>query len=330
MERFSEEPMNKTWHYQPDTPIPVSPILDWPPKPIAWLRWISRYWIAVSSVVMELVIAFAIIAYFHPSVEEMQSLHWTWIGQIWLRNLLLITLVAGGLHLWFYTLSGQGKKLKFEAREFIKDRPTFTFRDQVKDNMFWTLASGVTFWTAYEVLYFWAAANGYAPGLVFLENPVWYVAWLVLIPIWASFHFYWAHRLLHWPPLFKLAHSLHHRNVNIGPWSGISMHPVEHLLYFSSLLIHFVVPSSAVHVVFHFYNLSLNPSFSHSGFESVVAGDKRRLNAGDFFHQLHHKYFECNYGTSEMPWDVVFSSFHNGTEEATKATRERLKKSRVG
>ena len=63
-------------------------------------------------------------------------------------------------------------------------------------------------------------------------------AWFVLIPIWSSMHFYWIHRLIHFPLLYRLIHSLHHRNVVIGPWTGISMHPVEHLLYFGEIVWH--------------------------------------------------------------------------------------------
>jgi sterol desaturase/sphingolipid hydroxylase (fatty acid hydroxylase superfamily) len=47
---------------------------------------------------------------------------------------------------------------------------------------------------------------------------------------------------------------------------------------------------------------------------------------GDFFHQLHHRYFECNYGTVEMPWDRWFGSFHDGSDQGTQETRERKKK----
>ena len=47
---------------------------------------------------------------------------------------------------------------------------------------------------------------------------------------------------------------------------------------------------------------------------------------GDFFHQLHHRYFECNYGTVEMPWDKWFGSFHDGSDQGTQETRERKKK----
>ena len=67
----------------------------------------------------------------------------------------------------------------------------------------------------------------------------------------------------------------------------------------------------------------MSPAASHSGYEGLTAAGKRRVKLGDFFHQLHHRYFECNYGTSEMPWDRWFGSFHDGTKEATKRTRQR-------
>ena len=41
------------------------------------------------------------------------------------------------------------------------------------------------------------------------------------------------------------------------------------------------------------------------------------------FHQLHHRYFECNYGTPYMPWDKWFGTMHDGTEEATRRINQR-------
>jgi sterol desaturase/sphingolipid hydroxylase (fatty acid hydroxylase superfamily) len=63
-----------------------------------------------------------------------------------------------------------------------------------------------------------------------------------LIPLWRETHFYFIHKLIHWKPLMQTIHTVHHKNPNPGPWSGMSIHPVEHLLYFSVVLIHFVVP----------------------------------------------------------------------------------------
>jgi sterol desaturase/sphingolipid hydroxylase (fatty acid hydroxylase superfamily) len=37
-------------------------------------------------------------------------------------------------------------------------------------------------------------------------------------------------------------HSVHRKNPNPGPWTGLAMYPVEHLLYFGVMAIRFVVP----------------------------------------------------------------------------------------
>jgi len=181
----------------------------------------------------------------------------------------------------------------------------------------------VSFWTAYEVLLFWAMGNGYAPVLLPAENPILFAAILFLTPVWISLHFYWIHRLLHWPPLYRLAHALHHRNVNVGPWSGLSMHPVEHGLFFSSILIHFIIPAHPIHILFHMQHQSLTAATSHTGFEGLIVRDQNRLALGTFHHQLHHRYFECNYGNLEVPWDKWFGSFHDGTQDAHVQMKER-------
>lgn len=60
----------------------------------------------------------------------------------------------------------------------------------------------------------------------------------------------------------------------------------------------------------------------------VVVNGKRRIKLGDFFHQLHHRYFECNYGIAETPWDKWFVSFDDGTPEARQRIRARMKAKR--
>ena len=322
--KAGDAPMSRDWHWHPDLPIPNSPVFAWPPRPFAAVRWLAGYWLAISFVVLELILALIVWTWLQPGPAETATLAADWVGLMLLRNLILITLVVGGLHLYFYGFKAQGKTRKFDGREQAKNRRSFTFRNQVWDNMFWTLASGVPLWTAYEVAYVWAHANGHLPTTSFSESPVWFVALFLLIPIWSSGHFYWIHRAIHWPPLYKAVHSLHHRNVNIGPWSGISMHPVEHVIYFSSVLIHFVLASHPIHFFFHMYLEVLNPAASHSGYDGLVIKGRKRVELGDFFHQLHHRFFECNYGTAEMPWDKWFGTFHDGTAEGREGVRKRM------
>lgn len=314
------------WNYTPDVPITVSPLFQWPIRPLAVLRWIRDSWFLISEKLIIVGIAFATLIWTQPSLEVTRNLEPGWIAGIWLRNIILMTAVAGGLHIWFYHWNAQGRKLRFDPRPLMVKGKQFTLGGQIRDNMFWTLASGVTIWTGYEVLLFWAMANGWAPVLTWEESPIWFVALFLLVPVWESFWFYLIHRALHWPPLYRRVHSLHHRNVNVGPWSGMSMHPVEHLMFLGSVMIHFVVPAHPVHILYHMQYLALTAATTHTGYEALLMKDRNRLKLGTFHHQMHHRYFECNYGSLEVPWDKLFGSFHDGTPEANEKMKERRKR----
>ena len=320
------EPMSREWNYHPDLPLADPSVFKWPPRPGFLARWFARNWLTLSERVLMVALAVACAAFLYPSVEAARGASLGWLAHIWLANLGLMIAVAGGLHWWFYMRRAQGSALKFDRRSPAKGNRLWNFADQVRDNMFWSLGSGVIFLTAFQGLVMWAMANGLTPAISPLADPIWFVSGLVLLPIWSAFHFYWVHRLLHAPVLYRHVHSLHHRNVNIGPWSGLSMHPVEHFLYISSLLIHFVWPSDPILIAFHVIYLGPGAAMTHTGYEDLLIRDKRRLALGTFYHQLHHRYYECNYGNQEMPWDRWFGTFHDGSEESTLETRARKKR----
>ena len=311
------------WHHVPEVPIAVSPFFSWPPDPRRMASWLAARWLRLAENVILVGFALVTWAWLSPSLDTAATLAPGWIAAVWLRNMALMLLVAGGLHWFFYMRKAQGKRLKFDKRDLMLKGRQFSFGGQVRDNMFWSLTSGVGFWTVYEVIMLWAMANGWAPVLGFAAHPVWFVVLFLLTPVWISFHFYWVHRALHWGPLYRLAHSLHHRNVNVGPWSGLSMHPVEHLIFFSSILVHFIVPAHPLHILFHLQHQSLTAATSHTGYENLLVRDRRQLALGTFHHQMHHRYFEVNYGNLEMPWDKWFGSFHDGTPEAHERLKER-------
>lgn len=315
---------NTTWNHT--TPVVFSPLFDWPPKPIAGFYALAGRWVTLTRNFLFLVMAIAVYHWFMPDIATFKTLSLSWIGPIYLRNLALMVVVAGGLHLYLFTFRAQGNQLKYDPRESMEKSRKFWFTNQVHDNIFWSLGSGVAVWTIYEALYLWGAANGVIPTLDFTDHKLAFALWLLATPLITSSHFYFIHRLLHWPPLFKLAHRLHHRNIHIGPWSGMSMHPIEHVLYISSVLVHFVIPSHPILAIMHLFNRALGPAFSHAGFEKLKVGDSDLMEAADFHHQLHHRFFECNYGNVDAPWDRWFGSYHDGSDEATARVRERQRK----
>lgn len=129
--------------------------------------------------------------------------------------------------------------------------------DKVGHNMFWG-ASGLAILVVFENVFafLWAtgrlayepdaAAFGTTGGTFFQRHlcprrprhaPIddscagmlRFAAALALTPLWRNVHFYFAHRLIHFGPLYVHIHALHHRNTDIEPFAGLSMHPIEHL-----------------------------------------------------------------------------------------------------
>ena len=320
------------WNWLPPVPIASSPLFVWPFNPVMIFKWFAASWFAVSAQTVVLVLALSIITwlYLQPALERCVTFEVGWVAQMFARNLGLMVLYAGGLHLYFYTLGKQGVASKFDPRGMETDSRRFTFGNQVWDNIFWTCASGVTFWTAYEALFMWAFANDYIAILDWREDTVWFVLLFLLIPVWESSYFFFIHRLLHWKPLYDLAHAVHHRNSSTGPWSGISMHPLEHAIYLGSAMVFLVLPAHPVHVIYIFQWMTLAPAGSHSGYQHLLIGGKPRVRLGSFHHQLHHRFFECNYGTAEVHFDEWAGSFHDGTPEATRRLREKRRAAATG
>lgn len=311
------------WNHTPPLPLTVNPLFE---RPLIWrdvAKWYVGAWLPVS--VNLAIVGLAVLAWLWtaPTLEAAAT-PGLWMLVVLVRNWIIVGALAGGLHWYFHGAEMQGKLAKYDPRPFPRQGRMFTSGDQLRDNMIWTLGSGVPIWTALECLMFLGLGQGWITSMTLADNPIWFFAFFFFLPIWESFYFYWIHRLLHWGPFYKI-HALHHRNTDIGPWSGISMHPVEHVFYFGSVLIHFVLPTHPIHIICHLQFYGLYAIITHTGHEGLWIKGAKRLHLGNFHHQMHHRYFECNYGTLEVPWDKLFGTFHDGTEAAKQRMRERMK-----
>ena len=308
--------------WQPNKKIEFDPIFIWPPRPKAFLKWLLSFpgyiwpWN-----LFYIAIAIITYLYFQPEIYRCITFKFDWISIILLRNIFLICILAGFWHLRLHILKSQKDEFQYNLKPLGKNIK-WHLGSQTRENMLWSLCSAAPIWTAYEVFLLWGYANDLFlfPILDWYSNPVYFCLLFLLIPVWQVFHFYFTHRLIHFKPLYKWVHYLHHRNVNTGPWSGLSMHPVEHIIYFSTVLIHFIIPSHPIHFIFHLQQTGLRAIQGHSGYDQLVINNKNKaaLPHASYFHYLHHKYFECNYGETTIPLDKWLGSFHNGTKKAQK------------
>ena len=204
--------------YQPKL-MRLPPLYAWPPRPLAALRYLLIELLYPWGFVF-LGLAFPTWWFLTPSLETMANFEPGWIALLWLRNSGLLFLFAGGLHWRLHASRSQGDDYRINRKELATDNKLFLWRDQVRDNMFWSIVSGVSFWTAYEAIAYWVYANGHLP---IIDNPWYFVASVYLVFLWSTTNFYFVHRLLHFQSVYRHVHELHHRNVDVGPWTGISM-----------------------------------------------------------------------------------------------------------
>lgn len=140
---------------------------------------------------------------------------------------------------------------------------------------------------------------------------------LVLNDVW----FYGMHRLLHTEWLFKRVHSVHHRSVDVSPFTSYSFHPLEAVLLTgwiipTVLLVPIPLPLlGAVQVIGLLNNVN-----AHLGYELQPRWFLRvppfSWLSSSTFHNLHHAQVTGNYGLMLRVWDRMF-----GTERAEYETR---------
>ena len=105
------------WNYMPDVPIQVSPFFTWPLRPMAMVRWVADRWFTVAENSILVGVACISWFWFQPSQQVTTTFSVDWIAQLYLRNFILLLVVAGGLHLYFHRWKKQQNKLKFDGRE---------------------------------------------------------------------------------------------------------------------------------------------------------------------------------------------------------------------
>lgn len=133
-------------------------------------------------------------------------------------------------------------------------------------------------------------------------------------------YFYWTHRLIHLPKIFKIAHKVHHISHNPTPWSAFSFHPIEAIISIGYIPIFIFLMPSHPFALFAFLSFMTFINITgHLGYEifsimfmrSVVG---KWLNASTF-HNLHHRHSKYNFGLYFTFWDRLMGTFNEGIKE---------------
>jgi len=264
-----------------------------------WVKYLTLEFFFLSPQIVWSLVTILVYILFPYDILAAREWSFGWIFNRALVNAGTYVLFTGYWHVTLYWLGWS--KRKFSPEQV----PTIS---RVIHNAYYGVL-GTLMQTAWECMFLRLWATGrldYIPDSeVFTSwsNALRVILGVIAVPAYRDFHFYFAHRFIHLRALYKYIHSLHHRNTAIEPFSGLCMHPVEHLYYVSCMGIHLFVLKSPLHLMANGMHLTLSPAASHSGWEDAWQSDQ--------FHYLHHAKFECNYGTPAVPYDYWFGTYQD-------------------
>lgn len=148
--------------------------------------------------------------------------------------------------------------------------------------------------------------------------------WLILsIGIMILIHdtyFYWTHRLMHHPRLFRLFHRTHHLSSSPTPWAAYAFSPLEAVVQAGiAPVIVFTVPVHPVcFTIFMIWQITFNV-LGHCGYEMFprwfVRSPLGRILNTATHHAMHHEAYRANFSLYFNVWDRLMGTNHARYDE---------------
>ncbi len=155
---------------------------------------------------------------------------------------------------------------------------------------------------------------------------------IVMMLFWQDTVFYWAHRLMHWKPLYKFSHKIHHDSIDTSPFTAYSFHPVEAIVEaLPDLMIVLILPVNFWALLgYQFASMVMNV-IGHLGYEIIPQSWTRhwlgQWKNTSTHHNMHHSKVNGNYGLYFRFWDVLMGTEFKDYEATLDAVYERNRQS---
>ena len=141
-------------------------------------------------------------------------------------------------------------------------------------------------------------------------------------------YFYFAHRLMHHPRIFNAVHLTHHKSTNPSPWAAFAFSIPEAVVEAGIfVLLLFLLPLCKWHLFFFFLVQMIYNVYGHLGWELYPQGfSKSKIGKWintSVNHNLHHKYFNGNYGLYFLWWDRLFGTIREDYDAVFEEVKSR-------
>ncbi|GGZ89554.1 sterol desaturase family protein [Novosphingobium arvoryzae] len=181
---------------------------------------------------------------------------------------------------------------------------------QIRQELGWSLASAGIYGAPAGLVAWGWQQHGWTR--IYTEVDAYPVWWLpVSLLVYLFLHdtwFYWTHRWMHRPRVFRLAHAVHHASKPPTAWAAMSFHPIEAVtgaIVIPALV--FVVPVHIGVLGLVLATMTLMGVTNHMGWELfprwLVHSRLGNWLITASHHQRHHESYLCNYGLYFRVWD---------------------------
>lgn len=136
-------------------------------------------------------------------------------------------------------------------------------------------------------------------------------------------YYYWLHRAMHHPTIFRIVHKVHHDSQTTSPFTAFSFHPLEGVIQALAL------PLTLVLIPMHPFVILVNLTLMT--FSSVINHLNLEIYPGVFYknaigrwiigathHAMHHKQYRYNFGLYFTFWDKFARTENPGYEQVVE------------
>lgn len=213
----------------------------------------------------------------------------------------------------YLLLSGLYQKLIYDRLgKFIPSRiisPKYPKAQQIRE-IIWSGISSILFGLI-GVLMIMAWQRDYTQIYTsWYDYPLWYIpiSFMGALLIHETYY-YWLHRGLHHPKIYRYIHKVHHESVSTSVWTSFSFHPLESILQAIIIpLMTFIIPLHLSVLITLLIFMTISAIVNHAGIEIYPTTWRNhkifRWFIGATHHDLHHRRFTKNFGLYFTFWDI--------------------------
>ena len=219
-------------------------------------------------------------------------------------------------------------KEKFQTRRIQQERSASKglLRREIKNSLV-----ALFILTVIDIAIYEAQLSGYTKIYTNVNDYGWLylilsvVVMILLHDAW----FYFTHRFMHHPKIYKYVHKVHHESIDPSPFAAFSFHPLEGIIDAGIFVIFaFAFP---VHLIalwaWQLVHVVLNIT-GHLGYEIYPKGFNKhwlfRFKAPSTHHNMHHEKFNGNFGFYFTWWDKIFKTEFNDYHEVYDRIHDRV------